>query len=203
MAIASDPALPPSPPPSREAAWALLCEFTQSESLRKHARAVEGVMRAFAVKAGEEAELWGLAGLLHDYDYERYPDPKEHARLGARIMRERGWPELLARAVESHNTATGVSRDSALERTLYAVDELTGFISAVALVRPSKSIHDVAVRSVRKKMKDKAFARAVNRDDIVNGAADLGVELDAHIAEVIEAMRAIAAEIGLEGTATG
>ena len=118
-------------------------------------------------------------------------------------MRERGWPELLARAVESHNTATGVSRDSALERTLYAVDELTGFISAVALVRPSKSIHDVAVRSVRKKMKDKAFARAVNRDDIVNGAADLGVELDAHIAEVIEAMRAIAAEIGLEGTATG
>ena len=191
--------------PTRDDAWALLCEFTESESLRKHALCVEGVMRAFARKAGEEdeaeEELWGMAGMLHDFDYEQHPDINEHARVGAGIMRERGWPELLARAVESHNPATGVSRESALEKALYGVDELSGFIVAVALVRPSKSIHDVKVKSVRKKMKEPAFARAVNRDDITRGAEELGVDLNEQIAEVIEAMRGIAVTIGLEGAA--
>ncbi|MEE9277068.1 MAG: HDIG domain-containing metalloprotein [Dehalococcoidia bacterium] len=189
--------------PTRDTAWELLCEFTQSESLRKHALTVEGVMRYFARRAGQDDEPWGIAGMLHDYDYEQYPTAEEHGRRGAEVMRERGWPEVLARAVESHNPATGVTRDSAMERTLYAVDELAGFITAVALVRPSKSIHDVKVKSVRKKMKDKAFARAVNRDDIVNGADELGVELNEHIGEVIAAMQEIAAEIGLEGERAG
>ena len=138
--------------------------------------------------------------MLHDFDYERYPDLNEHARVGARILRERGWPEEVARAVESHNSATGVARVSGLEKTLFAVDELTGFLAAVALVRPTKFIHDVEPKSVRKKMEDPSFARAVSRDDIVNGAADLGVDLDAHIGEVIAAMREVAAAIGLAGT---
>ena len=185
--------------PTRENAWALLCEFTQSDSLRKHALCVEGVMRAFARKASEDEEEWGIAGMLHDFDYEQNPDINRHATVGAGIMRERGWPEMLARAVESHNPATGVSRDSALEKALYAVDELSGFIVAVALVRPSKSIHDVKVKSVRKKMKEPAFARAVNRDDITQGSEELGVELNEHIADVIEAMRGIAGAIGLDG----
>lgn len=184
---------------NRDDAWTLLCEYTQSEPLRKHALAVEAVMRAFARNAGADEELWGLAGMLHDFDYERYPDPEQHARVGARLLRERGWPEELARAVESHNSATGVARVSALEKTLFAVDELTGFLAAVALVRPTKSIHDVEPKSVRKKMKDPSFARGVNRDDILNGAAELGVDLDAHIGEVIAAMRVVAAGIGLEG----
>ena len=189
--------------PTRADAWTLLCVFTQSDSLRKHARCVAGVMRIFAGKTGADEEQWEIAGMLHDFDYEQYPDVNEHARVGARIMRERGWPEILARAVESHNPATGVSRDSALEKTLYGVDELSGFIAAVALVRPSKSIHDVKVKSVRKKLKEPAFARAVNRDDITNGAEELGVELNAHIGEVIEAMQGIADEIGLAGEAAG
>ena len=187
-------------PPSRNEAWALLCEHTQSESLRKHALAVEGVMRAFARKTGEDEELWGLAGMLHDFDYEKFPDPDQHATVGARILRDRGWPETLARAVESHNPATGVSRESPMEKTLYAVDELAGFIVAVALVRPSKSIHDVKVKSVRKKMKEPAFARAVNRDDITNGATELEVDLSDHIQEVIAAMREVADAIGLVGS---
>ncbi len=189
--------------PTRAEAWALLCEFTQSDSLRKHALCVAGVMRVFARKAGANEEQWEIAGMLHDFDYEQHPDVNEHARIGAGIMRDRGWPEVLARAVESHNPATGVSRDSALERTLYGVDELSGFIVAVALVRPSKSIHDVKVKSVRKKLKEPAFARAVNRDDIINGAEELGVELNDHIGEVIEAMRGIAEEIGLAGEPAG
>ena len=189
--------------PTRADAWALLCEFTQSDSLRKHALCVSGVMRAFARKVGADEEQWEIAGMLHDFDYEQHSDVNEHARVGARIMRERDWPEVLARAVESHNPATGVSRDSALERTLYGVDELSGFIVAVALVRPSKSIHDVKVKSVRKKLKEPAFARAVNRDDIINGAEELGVELNDHIGEVIEAMRGIAEEIGLAGEPAG
>ncbi len=185
----------------REAAWTLLCEFTESESLRRHALTVEGVMRHFGGRAGEDEDLWGMTGMLHDFDYEQNPDVNDHARVGARILRERGWPEVIARAVESHNPATGVSRDSPMERTLYAVDELAGFVTAVALVRPTKSIHDVKAKSVRKKMKDKGFARAVNRDDINNGAAELGVELNPHIDEVVAAMRGIAVEIGLEGVA--
>ncbi len=185
----------------REAAWTLLREFTESESLRRHALTVEGVMRHFGDRAGEDEDLWGITGMLHDFDYEQNPDVNDHARVGARILRERGWPEVIARAVESHNPATGVSRDSAMERTLYAVDELAGFVTAVALVRPTKSIHDVKAKSVRKKMKDKGFARAVNRDDINNGATELGVELNPHIDEVVAAMRGIAVEIGLEGVA--
>jgi len=185
--------------PTRDDAWALLCEYTESESLRKHALCVEGVMRAFAEKVGGDADAWGMAGMLHDFDFEQNPDINAHAKVGAGIMRERGWPEVLARAVESHNPATGVSRDSAMEKALYGVDELSGFIVAVALVRPSKSIHDVKVKSVRKKMKEPAFARAVNRGDITQGAEELGVDLADHIAAVIEAMRGIAGTIGLEG----
>lgn len=183
----------------RNDAWALLCEYTQVESLRKHAITVESVMRDFARKAGEDEDAWGVVGLLHDYDFERFPDLEQHGRVGSRIMRERGWPEAYARAVESHNPATGVSRDSLMEKTLYAVDELAGFVTAVALVRPTKSIHDVKLKSVRKKMKNKAFARSVNRDDILNGAAELGVDLNTHIDAVITAMQGAAETIGLEG----
>ncbi len=183
----------------RKAAWDLLCEFTQSEGLRKHGLAVEAVMRYFARKAGAAEELWGIAGMLHDFDYEQNPTLETHAFAGARVLRERGWPEVLARAVESHGDHTGVSRESEMEKTLFGVDELSGFIIAVALVKPGKSISEVDVPSVRKKMKDKAFARAVNRDDIVSGAAALGVDLDAHIAEVIEAMKGAADALGLGG----
>jgi putative nucleotidyltransferase with HDIG domain len=185
----------------RQAAWDLLCEFTKSESLRKHSLAVEAVMRHFARKAGEDEEVWGIAGLLHDFDFEQNPTIETHAFAGARVLRERGWPEVIARAVESHGDHTGVPRESAMEKTLFAVDELSGFLVACALVKPNKSMAEVDVPSVRKKMKDKAFARAVNRDDIVNGAADLGVDLDAHIAEVIEAMKDAASKLGLAGAA--
>jgi putative nucleotidyltransferase with HDIG domain len=184
----------------RDAAWDLLCEFTQNEGLRKHGLAVEAVMRHFARLAGEDEELWGVAGLLHDFDFEQNPTLETHAFVGARILRERGWPEVIARAVESHGDHTGVPRESPMEKTLFAVDELSGFITAVALVKPNKSIFEVDVPSVRKKMKDKAFARNVSRDDIVNGAAQLGVDLDAHIAEVIEAMKAAAGTLGLQGS---
>jgi putative nucleotidyltransferase with HDIG domain len=183
----------------RDDAWALLCEFTQSEGLRKHGLAVEAVMRYFARKAGEDEDVWGIAGLLHDFDYEQNPTMDTHAFAGARILRERGWPEVIAHAVESHGDHTGVPRESLMEKTLFAVDELAGFITAVALVKPNKSIFEVDAASVRKKMKDKAFARAVSRDDIVNGAAQLGVDLDAHIGEVIEAMKPAAAVLGLGG----
>jgi putative nucleotidyltransferase with HDIG domain len=180
-------------------AWDLLCEFTQSEGLRKHGLAVEAVMRHFARKAGEDEDVWAFAGMLHDFDFEQNPTLETHAFAGARILRERGWPEAIARAVESHGDHTGVQRLSPMEKTLFAVDELSGFVTAVALVKPNKSIFEVDVPSVRKKMKDKAFARAVSRDDIVNGAAQLGVDLDAHIAEVIEAVRGAAAALGLAG----
>jgi putative nucleotidyltransferase with HDIG domain len=185
--------------PDRDAAWDLLCEFTQSEALRKHALAVEAAMRHFARLAGEDEALWGVAGMLHDFDFEQNPTLETHAFVGARILRERGWPEVIARAVESHGDHTGVARESRMEKTLFAVDELSGLITAVALVKPSKSIFEVDAPSVRKKMKDKAFARNVSREDIVNGAADLGVDLDAHITEVIEALKAVAPAIGLSG----
>jgi putative nucleotidyltransferase with HDIG domain len=184
----------------REAAWELLCEFTQSESLRKHGLAVEAVMRYFARKAGEDEEVWGIAGLLHDFDFEQNPTLDTHAFAGARILRERGWPEMIARAVESHGDHTGVARESLMEKTLFAVDELSGFATAVALVKPGKSIFEVDAPSVRRKMKDKAFARNVSRDDIVNGAAQLGVDLDPHITEVVEAMKGAAGPLGLEGS---
>ena len=181
----------------RDAAWELLCEFTKTEGLRKHGLAVEAVMRHFARKHGEDEETWAITGLLHDFDYERYPTQEGHPIEGSKVLRERGYPEAIVTAILGHADYTGVPRESLMAKTLYAVDELTGFITAVTLVRPNKRLDEVEPRSVRKKMKDKAFARSVNRDDITKGAEELGVELDAHIAEVIEAMLPVAAELGL------
>jgi predicted hydrolase (HD superfamily) len=225
----------------RNSAWCLLTEFTQSESLRKHALAVEACMRACARKFGDEGsgrgaarsltdsgsyqvmpsgmpeseqssvgasapegmkaeDLWGIVGLIHDFDYERWPSLDDHPYKGNEILKARGWPEVVTKAVMSHAEYTGVPRDTAMEKALFACDELAGFITAVALIKPSKSLADVDVKSVRKRMKDKAFARKVNRDDIVNGAAALGVDLDEHIALCIEAMKGIASELGLDGS---
>jgi len=185
---------------TRESAWELLTEFTQSESLRKHALAVEACVRAYARKFGEDENKWGIVGLIHDFDYEKYPTAEEHPFKGNAILAERGWPEDVRRAIMSHADYSGVKRESQLEKTLFACDELAGFITASALVKPNKSLAEVEAKGVRKKMKDKAFARSVNRDDIINGAAELGVELEEHIAFCIEAMRGIAKELGLEGT---
>jgi predicted hydrolase (HD superfamily) len=233
----------------RQAAWCLLTEFTQSESLRKHALAVEACMRACARKYGNAVEkrtdpvgtaalgcpasrsdpengagapsfasfakggdssslqdlsledLWGIVGLIHDFDYEKYPSLEDHPYKGNEILKERGWPEIIRRAIMSHAEYTGVTRDSAMEKSLFACDELAGFITAVALIKPGKSLAEVDVKSVRKRMKDKAFARKVNRDDILNGAAALGVDLDEHIAFCIDAMKPIAADLGLDGSA--
>ncbi|MCH7718866.1 MAG: HDIG domain-containing protein [Chloroflexi bacterium] len=184
----------------RQAAWDLLCEYTKGEGLRKHGLAVEAVMRHFARKHGEDEETWGITGLLHDFDYERHPTEEEHPVEGAKVLRERGYPEEVVTAILGHADYTGVARETLMAKTLYAVDELAGFVTAVALVRPSKSVHDVEPRSVRKKLKDKAFARSVNRDDIVKGAEELGVDLDEHTAEVIEALRGVAGELGLAGS---
>ena len=185
----------------RNQAWSLLCEYTQSESLRKHMLAVEACMRAYARKFGEDEDKWGITGLLHDFDYEKYPTPAEHPFVGNKILEERGYPEEMRRAILSHADYSGVKRESRMEKTLYACDEIAGFITASALVKPNKSLAEVEAKSVRKKMKDKAFARSVNRDDIINGAADLGVDLEEHIAFCIEAMKGIAAELGLAGAA--
>jgi putative nucleotidyltransferase with HDIG domain len=190
--------------PSREETLALVHEYTASDSLRKHMLAVEAAMRAYAAKFGEDPERWGLTGLVHDFDYERFPNAahspsEEHPAEGVRILRSRGWPEDVLEAILGHGDYTGVPRVSRLARTLYAVDELTGLITATALVRPSRSVHEVDARSVRKKMKDKAFARGVNREDVVAGAADLGVDLDEHIEFVIGAMRGSAEALGLGG----
>jgi len=185
----------------RNQAWSLLCEYTQSESLRKHMLAVEACMRAYALKFGEDENKWGITGLLHDFDYEKYPTPAEHPFVGNKILEERGYPEEMRRAILSHADYSGVKRESRKEKTLYACDEIAGFITASALVKPNKSLAEVEAKSVRKKMKDKAFARSVNRDDIINGAADLGVDLEEHIAFCIEAMKGIAGELGLAGTA--
>jgi putative nucleotidyltransferase with HDIG domain len=184
----------------RVEAWGLLTEFTQSESLRKHALAVEACMRAYARKLGGDEDLWGMTGLLHDFDYERWPSLEDHPYRGNEILGERGWPEEIRRAIMSHAEYSGVTRDSPMEKALFACDELAGFITACTLVKPGKSLAEVEAKSVRKKMKDKAFARSVNRDDITNGAADLGVELEEHIAFCIEAMKGIAGELGLDGT---
>ncbi len=184
----------------RTQAWSLLCEYTQSESLRKHMLAVEVCMRAYARKFGEDENKWGITGLLHDFDYEKYPTPAEHPFVGNKILEERGYPEDVRRAILSHADYSGVKRESQMEKALYACDEISGFITASALVKPNKSLAEVEAKSVRKKMKDKAFARSVNRDDIINGAADLGVDLEEHIAFCIEAMKSIANELGLGGT---
>jgi len=189
---------------TREDAWQLVTEFTQNSHLIKHMLAVEAAMRAYARRFGEDEELWATVGLVHDFDYEQNPDltVEGHPVTGSKILREQGWPELIVRAVLSHASEyTGVSRETRLEKTLWAVDELTGLITAVTLVRPSKSIHDVEVKSVRKKWKDKAFAAAVSRREIEEAAADLGVELWEHVGVVLEAMQTIAGELGLEGEA--
>ncbi|HVN22138.1 MAG TPA: hypothetical protein VMU05_25350 [Dongiaceae bacterium] len=216
---------------TREAAWNLLTEFTQSESLRKHALAVEACMRACARKYRREAqnreghdfsraenrlqnaealapegtareeELWGIVGLIHDFDYERWPTPEEHPYKGNEILKERGYSDEIRRAIMSHAEYSGVTRDTPMEKCLFACDELAGFITAVALIKPGKSLAEVDVKSVRKRMKDKAFARKVNRDDIIEGVKDLGVDLDEHIAFCIEAMKPIARELGLDGSA--
>ena len=181
----------------RTTAWNLLTEFTQAESLRKHAVAVEAWMRAYARKFGADAELWSTVGLLHDFDYEKYPSAQEHPYKGNEILKDRGYSDEIRRAIMSHGDYTGVTRDTPMEKALFACDELAGFITAVALVKPSKSLAEVDAKSVRKKMKDKAFARSVSRDDIVNGAKELGVDLDEHIAFSIDAMKGIAVELGL------
>ncbi|MCH8850976.1 MAG: HD domain-containing protein [Chloroflexi bacterium] len=181
----------------RDAAWELLCEYTKSEGLRKHGLAVEAVMRRFAAKHGEDEAAWGMAGLVHDFDYEVHGD--RHPMDGEPILRERGVSEEIITAVQGHGNHTGVPRESLMAKVLFAVDELAGLVTAVALVRPSKSIHDVEPRSVRKKMKDKAFARTVSREDIAQGAEELGADLNEHIAEVIAAMRTVADELGLAG----
>lgn len=181
----------------RAAAWALLCEWTANPNLRKHALAVEAAMRAHARRLGEDEESWAAVGLLHDFDYERNPTVETHVWVGAKFLREQGWPEAWVRAIEGHADYTGVPRDTDMARCLFAVDELTGFLTAAALVRPDKSIAAVEVPSVVKKMKDKAFARSVNRDDIRSGAEALGMPLEEHIAFVRDAMAGIAAELGL------
>jgi len=185
---------------NRAQAWGLLTEFTQSESLRKHALAVESCMRAYARKFGENEETWAITGLLHDFDYERHPTPEEHPFVGEKILAERGYPEEIRRAILSHAQYSGVPRQSKMEKTLFACDELAGFITACAMVKPSKSLAEVEAKSVRKKMKDKAFARAVSRSDITEGAAELGIELEEHIAFCVDAMRSVAGELGLAGS---
>mgnify|MGYP001041811087 FL=1 len=186
---------------AREEAWSLLTEFTQSESLRKHALAVEACMRAYARKLGGDESLWGLVGLIHDFDYEKYPSAEDHPFKGSEILKERGYSEEIRRAILSHAEYSGVPRETPMEKALFACDELAGFITAATLVKPSKSLSELDAKSVRRKMKDKAFARSVNRADIVNGAADLGVDLEEHITFCIEAMKAVAADLGLDGSA--
>lgn len=187
--------------PTRDEAWALLTEYTQSDSLLKHALAVEAAMRGYARRFGEDEERWGIVGLLHDFDYERWPSPSDHPFRGCEILRARGYPDDMIRAILSHADYSGVTRESRLEHTLFACDELAGFITAAALVRPTKSIVDLEARSVKRRMKDKAFARAVSRDDLRQGAEGLGLTLDDHITNVIGFMRAQAEPLGLQGSA--
>jgi len=189
--------------PTREEAWNLVCEWVSSDSLRKHLLAVEAAMRAYARKYGEDEDLWGITGLVHDLDFERYPDMNDpengHPRAALRVLRELQWPQELIHAVEAHAEHLGVPRESRLDKALMAVDELTGLIMAVGYVRPSKDLRDVTVKSVRKKWKSKAFAAAINRQDIERFTAELGEDLNDHIALVLEAMQGIASELGLDG----
>jgi putative nucleotidyltransferase with HDIG domain len=191
--------------PSRAETLALMQEYTASESLRKHMLAVEGAMRAYAQKFGEDEERWGTTGLIHDFDYERFPNnahspTEEHPSEGVRVLRAKGYPEDILQAILGHAHYTNTPRESKMAKTLFAVDELTGLITATALVRPTKSVHEVDARSVRKKMKDKAFARGVSREDVVNGANELGIELDEHISFVIASMQTRSADLGLSGS---
>jgi putative nucleotidyltransferase with HDIG domain len=194
----------PTDLPSRADALALQHEYTQSESLRKHMLSVEAAMRAYAAKFGEDPERWGLTGLIHDFDYERYPNAEHsptdgHPAEGVRVLRQRGWPEDILQAILGHATYSGVARETSMAKALFGVDELTGLITATALVRPSRSVHEVDARSVRKKMKDKAFAKGVSRDDVLLGAQELGVDLDEHIQFVVSAMQGAADTLGLAG----
>ena len=184
---------------SRNDAWALVTEYTQSESLRKHMLGVEAAVRGYARQFGEDEDDWGAVALLHDFDYERYPDQQNHPFRGVEILKTKGYPEWVTRAILSHADYSGVPRVSPLEKTLYACDEMSGFVTAAALVRPSKSILDLEAASVVKRMKDKAFARAVNREDLKRGAEELGLPLDQHIANVIAFMRGEADRLGLRG----
>jgi len=191
--------------PSRSDTLALVHEYTASESLRKHMLSVEAAMRAYAGKFGEDEERWGATGLIHDFDYERFPNnahspTEEHPSEGVRILRSKGYPEDILQAILGHAEYTLTPRESRMAKTLFAVDELTGLITATALVRPTKSVHEVDAKSVRKKMKDKAFARGVSREDVIDGAQELGVDLDEHINFVIGAMQARSADLGLSGS---
>ena len=190
--------------PARADTLALMHEYTASDSLRKHMLAVEGAMRAYAQKFGEDEERWGTTGLIHDFDYERFPNnahspSEEHPSEGVRLLRSKGYPDDILQAILGHAHYTNTPRESRMAKTLFAVDELTGLITATALVRPTKSVHEVEAKSVRKKMKDKAFARGVSREDVVNGANELGVDLDEHITFVIASMQARSADLGLSG----
>jgi putative nucleotidyltransferase with HDIG domain len=182
---------------NRQDAWNLLCEYTQTENLRRHALAVEACMRYYARLWGEDEELWGIVGLLHDMDYEQHPSLEEHPFVGMEILRQRGYPEEVVRAVGAHADHTGIPRQTRMEHTLFACDELTGFVTAVALVRPNKKLAEVDVAAVRKKMKDKAFARAVSREDLLKGAEEIGLSFEEHVQHVINAMSTIAGELGL------
>jgi len=183
--------------PTREDAWTLLTEYTDNPSLIKHALSVEAAMRAYAGHFGEDVESWGIIGLIHDFDYQQNPTEETHVRVGIEILRERGWPEDWILTAASHADYMGLPRETAAARTLFAVDELAGFLTACALVRPDKAIANVKAKSVKKKLKDKAFARAVNRDDVRNGAEELGVELSEHIEFVRDAMATIADQLEL------
>jgi len=185
---------------SRDDAWALMTEYTQGESLRKHMMAVEAAVRGYARQFGEDEDDWGAVALLHDFDYERYPDQENHPYRGVEILKARGYPEWVTRAILSHADYSGVRRESRLEKTLYACDEMSGIVTAASLVRPSKSILDLEASSVIKRMKDKAFARAVNRDDLRRGAEELGIPLDQHITNVIVFMREQVDALGLRGS---
>ncbi len=190
----------PSQAPDREQAWKILCEFTQSESLRKHALAVEACVVAYARRRGEDERKWSVTALLHDFDWEIHPQAPDHPMKGEAILAERGISEEIRRAILSHANYSGVPRESLLEKTLYACDELAGFITAISYVKPHRSVFEVDVASVKKKMKDKAFARSVNRQDIIEGAEELGVPLDDHIDFCIKAMQEKADELGLKGS---
>ena len=188
--------------PSHEDAWELLCEYTKSDSLKGHALAVEQVMRCLARKYGEDEELWGMTGLLHDFDYEKYPTADEHPYVGNKILKEQGYPETITTAIMGHANYTGVARESLMAKALYAADEISGFIFAVTYVRPSKSIHEVKVKSVKKKLKQKSFAASVNRKEVYEGPEKLGVTLEEHIQFVIDALKEKAEELGLAGDTT-
>lgn len=186
--------------PNRAQAWGLLTEYTQNDRLLKHGLAVEAAVRGYARSFGEDEEAWGLVALLHDFDYERWPSADDHPYRGCEILRAQGYPEFVMRAILSHADYTGVPRETRLEHTLFACDEMAGFVTAAALVRPSRSVLDLEAKSVKKRMKDKAFARAVSRDDLRQGAEELGLSLDEHITNVIGFMREQADELGLKGS---